>query len=351
MNESIQRVKMNAAPAPAEPAVQRVKVNNTPILPPPSVRFTTSGSALLNLVLGGGWAQRRVVNIVGDKSSGKTLLAVEACANFALLFGVDSIRYVEAEAAFDEGYAATIGMPKGIKLESSIRTVEEWENDLVAWLDARPDNGKPCLYVLDSLDALSDSAEMARDNDKGSYGAAKAKQISEMFRKRIALIEKKNCTLFIISQIRDKIGVVFGETKQRSGGRALDFYASQVIWLAEVGKLKRTVLKAERVIGMKVLARTKKNKVAIPFREAELTIFFNYGIDDEISMLNWLTKHDAAGLLALKPDELKKALASCRQAQERDALEDIHTDLRLACAQHWNRIEALLAPPMRKYGP
>lgn len=341
------------APAPAAPP-PRKRVIMPPPAPEPAieedVKFTTSGSHLLDKVLGGGWAQGRVVNVVGDKSSGKTLLAIEACANFVQIYGSECVRYVEAEAAFDEGYAASIGMPKGIELEADIRTVEHWEDDLVGYLEKRKPADGPCLYVLDSLDALSDDAEMKRKREEGSYGAAKAKSISEMFRKRIKLIEDRRCTLFIISQIRDKIGVTFGETKQRSGGHALDFYASQVIWLTEKMKLKRTVLGAERVVGMQVGARAKKNKVGKPFREADLSIYFSYGVDDEISMLNWIKKHNCEKLLALDENTTRAAVLASRVAKDRAALRDLHEDIASAVSHHWDRIEALLAPPLSKYG-
>ena len=345
------------APLPAAPA-PRARVNVPPPAPDPvaerDVKFTTSGSAMLNLVLSGtvegGWAQGRCVNLVGDKSSGKTLLLIEECINFARLYGVDSCRYVEAESAFDTDYARSLGMPDGLSLEAGIRTVEEFEQDLVDFLSKRKPGDGPCLYAVDSLDALSDTAELARKADAGSYGAAKAKQLSEMFRKRISLVEQKQCTLFIISQIRDKIGVTFGETKQRSGGHALDFYASQVVWLAEKAKLKRTVLGAERTIGMQVQARTKKNKVAPPFRDADLTIFFGYGVDDELSMLDWIKKHNCEHLMALSEKETRAAVLASRAAGDRASLRELHDDIKSAVEQRWLRMEEMLKPPMSKYG-
>jgi recombination protein RecA len=312
--------------------------------------FLPSGSHLLNRVLGGGWALGRVANLVGDRSSGKTLLAIEACANFALRYGPKSIRYAEAEAAFDVAYAKTVGMPTGVQTTDAVQTVEQWESDLTTFLEARKPSDGPCMYVLDSLDALSDTAEMQRDMDKGSYGAAKAKKISEMFRKRIKLIESRQCLLLVISQIRDKLNVMFGETKTRSGGRALDFYASQIVWLAEVGKIQRQVLGNKRVIGLEVKARTKKNKVGIPFRDAELLVIFSYGIDDEKSMLGWLKEQKQLGKLALTEQEYLSALDDARKNKERDILADLRDELVQVVDWQWDRIEAALAPSMSKYG-
>jgi protein RecA len=315
-----------------------------------SVEFMPSGSTMLDRVLGGGWAISRVGNLVGDKSSGKTLLAIELSALWARTFGLDDMRYVETEDAFDTVYAESIGMPRGLETENAIETVEQWYDDLASWLGKRKQG--PCLYILDSLDALSDAAEMDRDIDKGSYGAAKAKKISELFRKLNSSLAAANCLLLIVSQIRDKIGVTFGETKMRSGGKALDFYASQVIWLAEKQKLKRIALGAERVIGAEVIAQSKKNKVAPPFRKVEMTIIFQYGVDDEISMMQWLHDHKALNLLRSKMDvkQLTEEIKRARQHQERDVLHDISEDLRQAVNTHWQRIEDLVAPPMKKYG-
>jgi recombination protein RecA len=335
------------------PRVQFKAPEPPPAPPERSVKFVSSGSTLLDLVLGGGWAQGRVCNIVGDKSAGKTLLAIEAMINFALLLkamnvSLDHIHYEEAESAFDEDYATLLGMPHGISRGSDVRTVEDFERELVKFL-GRLSGRAPSLYILDSLDALSDEAEMGRDIGDASYGGAKAKKLSELFRKRVSELQAKNCTLMVISQIRDNIGVTFGETKKRSGGKALDFYASQVMWLAEVGKLKRTVSGVERVTGVKVQARTKKMKVGPPFREAEVSILFNYGVDDEESMINWLAKYKAlAGESTDK--EIRASIAKARKERDRPELTAISDMLREMTRDKWQAVEAALMPPMSKYG-
>lgn len=316
-----------------------------------TITFLPTGSTLLNLVLGGGWAMGRIANIVGDRSSGKTLLAIEACVNFALLHGAKNIRYAEAEAAFDDGYARSLGMPEGVIFPERFDTVEAWFADLSTWLKARKSNQGPCMYILDSLDALSDDAEMARDIDNGAtYGGNKAKKLSEMFRRIARLAERKKCLLFVISQLRDNIGVMFGEKHKRSGGKALDFYCSQILWLAERGKIKRKVLGQERVVGLKVKAMTKKNKVGTPFRDAEMEVIFSYGVDDETSMLEWLKVQKATGGLALSYEECLAAIISCRKNGERDALADVTEDLQRIVRKRWRRVERELAPTMKKYG-
>ena len=315
--------------------------------PTRSVKFVSSGSVLLDLVLGGGWAQGRVANVVGDRSAGKTLLAIEAMINFSLVTDPELIRYEEAESAFDEDYARSLGMPDGICRGSDTRTVEDFERTLVKWVEKLP-GGKPALFVLDSLDALSDEAEMDRDIGEGSYGGAKAKKLSELFRKHVSLLEAKNCTLLVISQLRDNIGVMFGEKHKRSGGKALDFYASQVIWLSEIKKLDRTVSQVKRIIGVEIRARAKKNKVAPPFRETDLTILFNYGVDDEESMLAWLVKHKALATDS-SDKEIRKEMDAARRAGDRTELAALSQMLRELTTDKWAAVEAALLPPMTKY--
>lgn len=318
-------------------------------------KFISSGSHMFDLMLGGGWALGRIANLVGDKSSGKTLLAIEACANFALHHDPKWIRYAEAEAAFDEVYAESIGMPRGVvfaKLPdgNTMQTVEQFYVDLENFLKSVP-AGQPCMYVLDSLDSLSDTAEMARTIDQASYGAEKAKAMSKLFRQLTSMIESSNCFLLVISQIRDKIGVTFGETKTRSGGRALDFYASQIVWLAELQKITRVAKGVERKVGTKVLCRNKKNKVGMPYREVEVSILFNYGVDDEESMLAWISKHAAERYLPDKMTvkEVRKIVADARTGADRETLREVNKMLRDSTTEHWMDVENALKPTLSKY--
>lgn len=316
-----------------------------------TIKFFSSGSTLLDLALGGGWALGRVFNIVGDKSSGKTLLAIEAFANFIRQFPDGRMRYAEAEAAFDESLADSLGMPPNVERpKKMLHTVEEFAKDLFQF--ASP--GGPALYILDSLDALSDDAEVERFTarmegkpEKGSMGAQKAKEMSELFRNVNEEMAAKECSLGIVSQIRDRIGISFGETKTRSGGRALDFYASQVLWLAETGKNKKTVKGIERVVGVNVHSKVKKCKVGLPFREADYSILFNYGIDNEASMLEWL--RGCGAMLKETEADYTKRIKAARQEQNYEVLAQIQQELQEDTTRHWGEIDAALAPKVRKY--
>jgi recombination protein RecA len=246
--------------------------------PKTDVSFISSGCTTLNNALGGGWARQRIANIVGDKSTGKTLLAIEAAANFNMVEPKGKIRYREAEKAWDDNYAAALGFPvEKVDFGEPIDTIEDVFEDLEKVLKG---NKGPEMYIVDSLDSLSDRAEMERKIDEGSYGMGKAKMLSQLFRRLVRDLSSKDVTVFFISQVRDNIGVTFGRKTTRSGGRALDFYSSQILYLSQLGKLDRTISNVKRVTGVKIRAQVDKNKVGLPYRECEFSIKFGYGIDD-----------------------------------------------------------------------
>lgn len=314
------------------------------------VKFISSGCELLDCALGGGYAQSRVINIVGDKSTGKTLLAIEVCANFAMQFPRGIIRYKEAEAAFDKRYAKVLGAPlESMEFEEEFDTVEELEKDVTDFCARVSKKRVPGLYVLDSLDALSDKAELRRDIEKGTYGASKAKLMSEFFRRNKRKLQKAKVTLLIISQVRDKINVTFGRKWSRSGGRAIDFYASQVLYLAEVKKLYRTVRGVKRAHGVVIRAKITKNKVGIPFREVDFSLIFGYGIDDVLASLDWLklvkalsTVRLPANCSVVKEAKKIKQLPAKRRKKKMEAI-------RQAVHDTWIDIEMDFLPKEKKY--
>lgn len=350
---------------------QRLKPKNQGGLyfaePHSDLKFIPTGSRLLDLALGGGWAQSRIGNVVGDKAVGKTLLAIEAAANFSRLYpsGEDDIGYRETEHAFLPKYAEILGMPlkrldnwdgRKQRLTHQLRTVEDWFDDLSDVIarqkekDAR--RPPPFLYLVDSLDAMSDADEQERDIRKGTYGGKKPKVISELFRRLVSDMEQCNITLLIISQVRSKIGIHFGRDVERTGGRALDFYASQAIYLADAGKEKRTVRGQDRVTGVNVIAKIDKNKISNSYRQVAFPIRFGYGIDDVRSCLNWLYE-----LKQLKKgfgfkEETKGAITKYLDKFEGMTAEKRKTDtaeLHELVTQNWFDIEKQLVPKIRKY--
>jgi recombination protein RecA len=316
------------------------------------VEFLGTGSHLLNLAAsgkadGGGWARGRVINIVGDNSTGKTLLALEACAQ--AYFNLKNIKselfpevksfsivYNNVEGVMDFNLEQLFGkeFESNIKWEHS-ETAEEWGRDYARRIEGLK-KGESLLYVLDSLDALDSEAAKERfeeamkkdKQEKGSYKVEKAKYLSSSFFNQLCRIMKgKDATLIIVSQIRDKIGAMFGETKYRAGGKAMDFYCHQVCWLAVIGKVK----KKDRITAINIKAKFKKNKCYKPFRECNFPIIFDYGVDDIGSMVEYLKldkgcieEVEEGGAIALKElindtqiqwDEEEEAAATKRRAK------------------------------------
>lgn len=325
------------------------------------IQFVSAGCALIDATVGGGWPLGRMVNIVGDKSAGKTLLAIEACANFARQYQTGYIRYAESEAAFDVDYAEALGMPvdrvdfEPGDPEKGLTTVEDFYADVLRCLDKCKAEGKrkarPMLYVLDSLDALSDDAEAGRDIDKGSFGAAKAKKMGELFRRLVQRMEEQDCLLIIVSQLRDKIGVTFGETQTRSGGRALDFYATLIVWLKEIGKNKRTIGGIERITGVNVRMKVKKNKIGLPFRECDYPIVFGYGIDDMTASAEWLIdvkREKRLGEVGMSAAGYKVRIGNLRD-KGGEQMREVRRQLDAIVREEWRAIETTFLPQSRKY--
>lgn len=315
---------------------------------PKSVKFISSGCTLLDQALGGGWAEKRISNIVGDKSAGKTLLAIEAAANFHLKYPKGRILYRESEAAFDKSYARSLGMPiEAVDFGDKFDTVEQFFEDMSGVLKS----SKPSLYILDSLDALSDDAEMQRGLNEPTYGTEKARKMSQLFRRLVRDMASSNLTLMVISQIRSKIGWSMGRTTTRSGGRAMDFYCSQVIYLSHLGRLTKTIEGIKRPTGLRIGAMVDKNKVGPPLREAEFTLQFGYGIDDLTSCVNWLAEVGKLGDIEVTT----KKGAMTAFIKEVNGLADHEYAQKLAWVQgrvrdRWNMIETTFLPKRHKYG-
>ncbi len=275
--------------------------------------FIHSGSTMLNLALTGkidcGWRLGRVSNIVGDRSTGKTLLAIEAASTLLLNppTGITKVEvdYDEPESAFDVSYAETLGMPVDRVNFLRSKTIEDVHRNLEALINRNSGPGCANLYVLDSLDAISSNAELNLkfDNDK-TYNMDKQKKLGEMFKRLATPMEESNTHLMVISQIRENITTLPFQPKwRRSGGKALDFYATHVMWLNEFAKLRLGTGKKVKdsktgnekeakglVYAIEILAKNTKNKTARAFREAKFPILFDYGIDDIYSIFNWLAK-------------------------------------------------------------
>lgn len=300
----------------------------------------------------------RMINLIGDSSSGKTLFALATQAEAAndprfedyrlIMDDVENALAFDCSYMFGEKMACRLEPPAvdegGAPLPSD--TIEDFHCNI---LDALED-GRPFIYVLDSFDALSAEAdnekvdkfrEARRKGNKtsGSYAMAKPKKSSEILRHICAKLKQTNSILIIISQTRDNIDPMSFEKKTRSGGRALKFYAFHEIWLAMAGKIPSK----NRVIGNKVKARITKNKLTGKIREVEFPIYYDYGVDDIRSCIEFLVteKYWTKTKLTIHADRLKISGTMDKLIRE---IEDrgLERKLRWEVGKAWMEIEEAL---------